>query len=281
MRNLMSAAWLRVRKNKVFWGAMILMAFFAVNSRLDQYVQRKRFGVEATLETSFFDFIMFASILMSVFISLFLGTEYGEGTIRNKIVVGHKRSEIYGSNLLICMMVNLLLVAAYLLPSLALGIPLVGSFRSGFGAILILFGCSILLLSAYTALYTAVAMVCQSRAVTAVICVLGVFLLLIAGIFIHGRLEAPEYYSPYSISVADDGGIVMDERQNEEPNPECLQGTKRKVYEFFLDFLPGGQTIQITSMSAPHLGMMALYSVLIVSGSTGIGLYAFYKKNIK
>ena len=93
MRNLMSAAWLRVRKNKVFWGAMILMVFFAVNSRLDQYVQRKRFGVEATLETSFFDFIMFASILMSVFISLFLGTEYGEGTIRNKIVVGHKLTE--------------------------------------------------------------------------------------------------------------------------------------------------------------------------------------------
>ncbi len=280
MRNLISAAWLRVRKNKVFWGAMALMVFFAVNSRLNQYIQRKNYDVEVTLDTSFFDFVMFASIFMSVFVSLFLGTEYGEGTIRNKLVVGHKRRNIYGTNLLVCMMVNLLLTAAYLIPSIAVGVPLIGSFQSESGAILMLFGCGVLSLMAYTAVYTAVAMVCQSRAVTAVICVLGVFLLMIAGIYIHSKLEQPEYYSPYRISMSEDG-VVVDENQVEEPNPLYLRGTRRKVYEFFLDFLPGGQVVQITSMKAPRFGLMALYSILIVAGSTGIGLYAFHKKNIK
>lgn len=218
MRNLISAAWLRVRKNKVFWGAMALMVFFAVNSRLNQYIQRKNYDVEVTLDTSFFDFVLFASIFMSVFVSLFLGTEYGEGTIRNKLVVGHKRRNIYGTNLLVCMMVNLLLTAAYLIPSIAVGVPLIGSFQSESGAILMLFGCGVLSLMAYTAVYTAVAMVCQSRAVTAVICVLGAFLLMTAGIYIHSKLEQPEYYSPYRISMSEDG-VVVDENQVEEPNP--------------------------------------------------------------
>ena len=47
---------------------------------------------------------MFTIILSSIpsfFISFFMGSDYEEGTIRNKIIIGKKRRDIYLSNLLI------------------------------------------------------------------------------------------------------------------------------------------------------------------------------------
>lgn len=57
-----------------------------------------------------------AVILFIVFfISFFLGSDYEEGTIRNKIIVGKKRKEIYLSNLLISLLaVTLYFVVYYL-----------------------------------------------------------------------------------------------------------------------------------------------------------------------
>ena len=44
------------------------------------------------IDNGFFGCALFIGIVMAVFCSLFIGTEYSEGTIRNKIIIGQKEA---------------------------------------------------------------------------------------------------------------------------------------------------------------------------------------------
>src|SRR5699024_4515248 len=96
--------------------------------------------------------------------------------------------------------------------------------------------------TAFASLCTLTAMVCQNRAVTAVINILLVFFLLFAAIYIRARLDEPKTYPAYIYEQ--DGAVQSDE---EVPNPNYLSGTTRDIYEFLNDFLPSGQSVQYTN----------------------------------
>ena len=105
MSKLLSANFMRVKKNKPFWGCIIFMLFLGVSLPIAQYMQVEELNqtrqevYETVLDQQFFTFVMFIGLVASVFCGLFLGTEYSDGTIRNKVVVGHTRNGIYLANL--------------------------------------------------------------------------------------------------------------------------------------------------------------------------------------
>lgn len=96
------------------------------------------------------------------------------------------------------------------------------------------------------------------------------------GIMTNSALDEPEFYSAYSYTV---DGVTQEESASRNPN--YLSGTKRKVYEFMYDFTLGGQVIQIVSMKAKALYLLALYDVLIIALSTVCGTLLFKRKDLK
>ena len=68
-----------------------------------------------------------------------------------------------------------------------------------------------------------------------------------------------------------------------EPNPDYLRGTEREIYQFFNDFIPTGQAVNITQAGgmAQSPGLLAAYSASIIIVSTGVGMFVFKKKDIK
>lgn len=281
MRNLLAASFFRIKRNKVFWLGIVLMALAGAGSRISLYMESKRYGIDVGLEASFFMYASFVPVVLSSFVSLFLGTEYSDGTIRNKIVIGHRRGLVYGAGLITSALVGSLLCIAYLITALAVGIPLFGLFRVRFDVLWLTIGGIFLMVIVYAAIDTAIVMLCQSKAVATALCIMGVFLMLVAGIMLQNRLDEPEVYQPYSFSMADEDGNMIEEQQEAQPNPHYLRGAKRKAYEFLADFLPGGQAVQLSDMRVDRIGQMALYSVCITVAVTGGGLYLFRKKNLK
>ena len=79
-----------------------------------------------TLGTLFFHLLYLYRHPAVRFCQPFIGTEYSDGTIRNKIVVGHSRSTIYLANLLTCCFAGLIMCLCFILPTLAIRIPLFG-----------------------------------------------------------------------------------------------------------------------------------------------------------
>ena len=279
MNKLLSAHFARLKKDKCFWICIIFMVFMAVFINIDSYLLMKNYNAVISLESPFFTYAILGSILLPVFCSLFLGTEFSDGTIRNKLIIGHSRSSVYLSSLIVCIMAGFLLCLIYMAFSFCTGIPLLGFFTSDISVQVILstLGCSFILFIAFAAIHTFVAMLNQSKAITAVICILSVFLLIMIGTYINSQLNEPETWGPY-VYVSDTGEWIEEQAG---PNPFYVSGIKRDVYEFLTDFLPGGQAASLSTLSAAPPGRMALYSGLITIGFTGFGVYFFQKKDIK
>lgn len=277
MNKLLSACFARLKKDKCFWFCILFMVFMAVYIVLDSYFLIIKYNASVTLESLFFTYTMLAATVFPVFCSLFLGTEFSDGTVRNKLIIGHTRVNVYLSSLICCIITGLLICMAYILPILGIGIPILGCFVTDIRTIVVLIGCSFVLFIAFAAIHTLIAMLNQNRAVTAVICIMSVFLMIMVGAYLKSRLNEPETWGPY-IYVSESGELSQ---EPEQPNPYYVSGIKRNVYEFLCEFLPGGQAASLSYMSVAHPGRMTLYSILITVTATGFGIYGFQKKDIK
>lgn len=276
MNKLLSANFSRLRKDKLFWIGMVFMFGFGILLVVNQYKQHIKFDMEMVLDNAFFCYGIIIGILCAVFCSLFLGTEYSDGTIRNKLVVGHTRDSIYLSNLIVTTVASLLMCLSFIIAVSAFGIPIIGFLRTDLKAILMMLLGSILMVLAFCSIFTLISMLVQSKAIVAVISIIGVFILLLAASYIMTRLDAPEFYDGYVFT--DSLGTSY---TDQTPNPKFLEGTERTIYQFVLDFLPTGQGLQITSISALHLWQMPLYSLIITAFTTTVGVLFFRKKDIK
>ena len=130
MNRLLSADFARLLKNKYFWICSIFMAGFGIFMQVMNYVSCISMGAVPHPDTIFFSFSLLTCILLSAFISLFIGTDYSDGTMRSKLVIGHTRCGIYLSGLITCTAAGLLMCLSCLIASLAAGLPLSGFFES-------------------------------------------------------------------------------------------------------------------------------------------------------
>jgi ABC-2 type transport system permease protein len=276
MSKLLSANFMRLWKNKCFWGGILFMLIIGAVYPVMKYVQMKRTEYILHLDSGFFSCAVFVSILLSVFCSLFVGTEYSDGTIRNKIIIGHKRMNIYFANLLTNMFVGLMMCAVFFVVYLCIGIPLLGFFETNSLVVLMFAGIVFVLSFAFSSLFTMIAMINSNRAIAAVICILVAFIMLIAGTYINSRLHEPETYPAYSYVEG-----VVEFSEKEQKNPNYLEGTKRKIYQFLYDFLPGGQVVQCGSMEAENPYMLPVYSAIVFIIITSTGIVIFRRKDLK
>ena len=279
MTNLLSANLLRLKKSLLFWGTLALSFGFGVWVAAVQVMEQMKYGGFED-SPAFSRYTSVVGVVIAVFVSLFFGTEFGDGTIRNKLVTGHSRKAIYLANLIAASACSLLFETAYLAACFAVGTPFMRSGLLRFLEVkpavfwLTLAGTLVLTL-AYSAVFLLVTMNCVRKTTSAVLCILLAVLLLIAGLYLEGRLEAPEYISDYIITV---DGV---DRTEPEPNPRYLRGTEREVYQFLYDFTPGGQTVQYSMVAAGNLLGMPVYSLIIFAVSTGAGAALFRRKDLK
>lgn len=64
---------------------------------------------------------------IAVFAAYLWGTDYEYGTLRNKLICGHTREEVYFSNLLLTICAGLSTALIWLIVNGMLGIPLLGT----------------------------------------------------------------------------------------------------------------------------------------------------------
>ena len=273
MVNLLSANLLRLRKSKIFWGLLLLMFGLGLIFTLHRVQDQARWGARFYLTVDLFTYALFLGFGMAAFIPLFLGAEYSDGAIRNKIIAGRSRLSIYLAHLVTSIAVSIAAAGAYVLPVLAIGAFVFEPPDMGAGEFLLLVLGTLALLAAYCALYTLVAMNCGRKSAAAVGCLLGMFALYM----IAGNVEIPLMHPEYLFTEITDTGEII----HGDPNPRYVGGMARKVLETLHDLLPTGQSLQYMRVDVANPARLPLYSLIDVAAFTAIGAALFRRKDLK
>lgn len=275
MRKLLRANFMRLKRDKVFLGGCIFLSLFCVLICMMQYWTMKQIDAQFFVDNFVFGSFQMIGVILSVFISLFVGTEYSDGTIRNKIIVGRSRTGIYLANTIGCSFGAVVITLLSMFFTMIVGIPLFGFFKSPLSYMLLMLIVYLVAVVAYASIYNLISMLIPNKAYAAVVNVLLAFVLLFLAVYLYQCLTAPEMIQQGTLM--ENGEIVFDMA----PNPSYLTGTKREIYQFFLDFFPGGQAMQVASLEAAHPVWMIVYSVIITVVTNAAGVFFFRRKDIK
>ncbi len=277
MSKLLSANLARLWKDKVFWITMISVFLFSLinmwnSDRSAEAMTQSGFIV--TLDDYYFNMAPYSGLVCAVFISLFLGTEYSDGTMRNKLTVGHTRNHVYLANFFTSFIACLFLIAAWFLGGLP-GIFLIGPFEMGFLGFLVYLLITICFTATLSAIYTFVSTMSSNKALTIVFVLLVWLGMVLAASALNDRLSEPEMNGGMAYV---DGAFKM---LDPTPNPLYLTGGTRSLCECLLDLLPVGQAILMMDAAIEHPVRQIVFSLLLAVIAVVGGFVAFRKKDIK
>ena len=229
MANLLAAEFHRIRRDPVSW----LLAAAAVISGL-------LFGLSGQYDDVYV-FPLF--IVQAVFISLSLGREYNDGTLRNKIIAGKTKTAIFLSKLLVSLAASLVFTVLFLLPF----VPMALRALSGLpGEALLWMALDFFLLNlAWAALFTLVSSLISAKGVAGILNLILIFALIASSYELARMLRQPaELPWDFSESVP----------LSQEELDQVKAGTFRKP--FFQEFDENGEvsyyTYSVTEGTIPN-----------------------------
>ena len=278
MTKLLSAGFYRLFKSRVFWIMLVICILLQVLVCVDNFrYERERPENTVILDDIVFSIVPAIGFISSALISLLLGEEYSDGVVRNKLAVGHRRSEIYFANLIVCTAGSFIMLTALFLSGGLLGFALFGGFTYDAGTLLWLILCCFLLTAALSAIDVLVVMCCQNKAVAAVLSLALVLVMLFAGSYLDSVLNEPEMQ--YGAMVVHEDGVM--EFVDPAPNPHYVSGMTRTVMAITEDIIPMGQAIQINNFALERSARWPLLSIALFTAVSALGYAIFKKKDIK
>ena len=260
MNRIFIANLMRIKNNKLYWGlcgsmfvvalAMIIKAFTNTDKRIDGAI---------TI------YLIPIGIALAVFLGLFFGTEYGDGTIRNKLIAVDRR-QIYFADLFASVICSIGLIVSYMLPVVLIGFPCVGLPKA---MTVCIAAVGFVTLLAYCAIFTMIGMLFANKAGATVLDIILFIVLLLIGSVICSVLDEPEFVLSYGA----DAQIL--------PNPRYVSGATRVIMQIFANILPSGQVVRLAMGVTDALWSLPLYSLGICVVCSVAGAVIFYKKDIK
>ena len=275
MRKLLTASFYRLWREKMFWFAFAFMSIGSVCYNWIGYNEITK--VDVYVEDMMFCMLPMAALVFAFFISMRLGTEFEEHTIRNKFIVGYSRTQVYFAEYITCMVAAMMMLVVMLLFSMAFGLVLSLEFRSGRNEIILLVFCCVLIASVFSAMFVGISMNVGSKAASLVVSMAFLFaILLLASFCINALEEPPMAYTNVIISVED--GVQFGDLVE---NPAYVDGTQRMIYELIADILPTGQTIQMNNLEFERSARWPVFSLIMLIISTVAGYLPFRKRDIR
>jgi ABC-type transport system involved in multi-copper enzyme maturation permease subunit len=309
MRNLLSAELYRFRRNPIGWILLVAAALTGVI-----------YGVSAYDGTFDDMFVVPLFVLQAIFISLSIGKEYADGTIRNKIIAGKTKTVIFFSKLVMSMAVSVMMTVAFLIPCVS--ILSVNAFSHIPNQILLWVLVGFFLLNlVWAVIFTFVSTLISVKGVSGVVNLVLIIAVMFGAYQLESITSQPEftvsetysevpmnaeeieqairgtYPGSYSTSIDGNGAVTYSKfvitEKEQLPNPRYIKEPINSILRGVDVALPSGQINEyVYCLSVYAYGASAtdadtlietfpLYSLALMAGFTVIGLLIFRKKDLK
>ncbi len=298
MSDLLAADFVRLMKSQIYRGILI----FCVECLIFEVV----FGYfEGNLDKGYMDsllntnFIVFG-ILLSIFIGLYIGSEYSDGTMRNKLISGNSRTSIYVSNFIVTLIGGTIIQALNFVVLSIMSAAIFGTYApiaitSETNDFLVanskmimkqrilviaekqVIGFYIILV--YTAIFVLITMLICSRSISVAAVMAAAIVIFAAGMTVSYAVSA---YAPEEENEL--GQIVYANPEGYEFGSvkKKITGTRLTVYLFLDEFLPSSQAQNLTKKSVPkNSAKYLIYDSGIAALATIAGINLFNKKDLK
>lgn len=291
MSNLLRADFIRLFKSRIFMIGIIFMFLFSTFTVYSKWLDIQDFPeIYSSPDGILFSGTEFICIVIAIVVGIFIGTDYSDGTIRNKLVIGHSRASIYCSNLITCTIASLIIHAVWLLVIVgAAEIGLTRKFDLPAETIATEIMISLFSVSAITALILLICMLVKSKSTGVVTVMILSLAMILSAMHIYSSINESEYTNAFDFIDIDENGNMFEAHQPEEKNPYYLTGMNRRVYELLYDSLPSCQIRQLSIGDAlgdegqplEKMKSFPLYSLVIIVVTTTMGIIIFRKKDLK
>jgi hypothetical protein len=215
--------------------------------------------------------------IVALFAGLFVGEEYSNKTIRNKIASGYSKSEIYRAYWLVCMAVG---GVFYLVFFLIIALPIAPwkeLAKYNPNVVADFMRCAFVNLFAILALVSIVvfiAMLVKNRIVGVVAALGCILLLFLASELMFEGIRTQQFKTVLN----EETGVAM-----EMANPEYKGGFMRGVIQTVMDVQPFGQILQVKRGRATDIKgiVLPIYSCLMMVLFGFGGTYFFRKRDLE
>lgn len=294
MFKLLRADGYRVLRYKLFWILLGCYAVFSLILVVGEYVSLQswlayyehsdttmtaRIDAFTAMRQGFGSNVCLLGFLCAILVPVFIGKEYSSGGMRNKIIAGGGRVQVYLSKLIwSCAMCTAVYLVFHLI-NFTLGSALMGWGGATAGEVLLPFIAGLLFVLAYAAIFTAVAMFSRGAVAGVIVSIV----LVLAGWLIFASLESN---CPYDRTVDPETGTVL--WFDVERVPVWLQ----EVLKGLLAVFPTGQYVTFTTSAlgfsryageflVGNLGAYCAFSALWVALSAVGGSLIFRGLDLK
>lgn len=188
MSRLFSANMMRLWKSRIFRLGEFFMVGYALFVYYSAGSNIASGGPIDNWNLYFYNGLLTSGIVMAVFVSVFLGVEYSDGTVRNKLMVGHRRKDVYLVNFVTCLLAGLMMCATYYLSAIFFGCLLIGRETLQIQDIGVGIFSSILIFMVYAAIFVLVEMLDKNKVRTMAINIVGAMLILMIGMVCYAEI---------------------------------------------------------------------------------------------
>lgn len=270
MIKLLKAGFFRLKKDVIFW-LFIFLTIGMAGFTLFRYLSNEGVYLDKILN----EFIMYIGLFIAIFVSIFVGKEYGQGIIRNKIIVGHSRISIFLSNLIISIVVSLLCELIYLIIVFLIGIPLFGQMQMSFSQFAIVLLNTALVIISFCSIYNFITMICSEITISISICIILFVATFVAQAALGFTANSRKYIEH---AFWDNGNKYI---ISQEPNPNYPGDEKVKQARMLYLFVPQGQAMEIESGNLEYWVQMTISSIILICVVNIVGVCIFSKKELK
>lgn len=202
----------------------------------------------------------FYGVIIAALVSMFIGDDFSDGVIRNKLVAGRSRSAIYLANLVTVWTACVLLYIVTIATTVGFGISLFEN-NVTYTELFMFLGLGIMTCLSYGSIFTMLSMLIGDKSNAVVVCMGLSFVMLF-------------------LSLHTNDVVVQTEYKNGVLNPHFVTGVRRVIYELLHDINPTGQAAQLSAMKCLNPSRWISCCTFWILVAVVLGNAVFQKKDI-